>query len=227
MSAVNVVLYPDRVLLFTDTKATTAEGLQYNAVKFAGFPWARMAIAVRGYMGALRVFERALSQNARNLEEAVQFLAEQFATIRAGEYLDATEARAMREDVDVYLVGWGVNGPAASWISNYRTGGKMQRIEFCHISPMVSIEAQRAFAEEIKTGIIPLMEAQAREQPGVGGWLMVTEVGEQTITSYPLGGLCGLSSMTARMQQPEEAEAMEAVKVANADRAARLAALRG
>lgn len=64
MSAVNILVNPQRAVLLTDTKVTTEDGVQFHINKTATFPWARMAIAVRGYVGALRVFERVISQSA-------------------------------------------------------------------------------------------------------------------------------------------------------------------
>lgn len=225
MTAVNILLQRENAVLFTDTKATNADGLQYNMVKYTLLPWVKMAIAVRGYVGALRVFERVISGNARDYDGAVQFLVEHFDEIRAAEYLDETEAFAMRQDVDVYLVGWGHAGPAAHWISNYRTHGQIQRIDGCHVSPMVDLDAQRRFADDVKQGMPGLMADQAAQNPDVGGWMMVTEIREDHIISYPLGGLCGLSSVGSRQRPQEEVDALADIEARNTDRSARLAAM--
>lgn len=220
MSAVNIFLQADRAVLCTDTKVTTAAGEQYNAVKFAVLPWLRIAIAVRGNVGALRVFERAISCNAATYEGAVQLLVERFADILAEKYVDASEAFAMTQDLDVYLVGLGINGPAAHWISNYRTGGRVRRIDGVHVSPMVDLEAQRRYADDPKGGLPSLMADQTKQNPAVGGWLMVTEISDMGILSYPLGGLDALSSVGSRMQPREEVEALAAIEAANAERTA-------
>jgi hypothetical protein len=223
MTAVNVVTLRDVVVLFTDTKATRDNGVQYNVTKYALFPWMRMAIAVRGHVGALHVFERNVSANANTYERAVQYLVEHFDELLAGEYEDFSEAHAMKQDLDVYLVGWGLTGPQAHWISNYRTTGQIQRIDGCHISPMVDREALVRFAPDVKGGMPALMADQARQNPGVGGWIMVTEIYEDHIMSYPLGGICPLSSVASREQPQEEIDAWKEIARLNADRAARQA----
>lgn len=225
MSAVNILLQADVAVVFTDSKATTAEGVQFNTVKFAALPWMRTVVAVRGYAGALRVFERLISQNATTYDRAVQFLVERFADVLAADYIDPTEAFAMKQDLDVYIVGWGINGPDAHWVSNYRTAGQVQRVDGCHVSPVPDRESQQAFARDVKAGFQRLMADQAAQNVGVGGWMMATEIHENHITSYPLGGLCGLSSVASQKQPAADVEALAAIDVANADRAARLAAV--
>lgn len=88
-----------------------------------------------------------------------------------------------------------LTGPVAHWISNYRTGGQIRRIGGAHISSMVDLEAQKRFASDVNTGMPRLMADQAAQNPGIGGWLMATEIHENHTMSYPLGGLCGLSSV--------------------------------
>ncbi|MDX3928703.1 MAG: hypothetical protein QHC90_23220 [Shinella sp.] len=227
MSAVNILLHRDRAVLCTDTKATNSDGVQHHVLKYAILPWMRMAVAVRGYVGALRVFERAIAGSATTYEGAVQFLVEHFADVLATDYVDATEAFAMRQDVDVYLVGYGMNGPAAHWVSNYRTNGQVQKIDGVHISPMPDLEAQRRYASDPKGGIPRLMADQAAQNPGVGGWMMVTEIHEDHIATYPHGGLCALSSVASRIQPKDEKEALAAIDAANDARAERKAALAG
>lgn len=224
MSAVNILLQADRAVLCTDTKVTTGDGVQYNAVKVAALPWLKLAIAVRGHVGALRVFERAISCNAATYEGGVQLLAERFADILAEAYVDASEGHAMTQDIDVYLVGLGINGPAAHWISNYRTGGQVRRIDGVHISPMVDLDGQRRYADDPKANLPGLMADQTKQNPAVGGWMMVTEISASGILTYPLGGLDALSSVGSRMQPQQEIEALAAIEVANAVRAERKAA---
>lgn len=223
MSAVNILLQADRAVLCTDTKVTTANGVQYNAVKFACLPWLPMAVAVRGHVGALRVFERAIACNASTYESAVQLLVERFSDILAEAYVDQSEAFAMTQDLDVYLVGLGINGPAAHWISTYRTGGQVRRIDGVHISPMVDLAAQRRYADDPKANLPGLMADQTKQNPAVGGWMMVTEISGAGILSYPLGGLDALSSVGSRMQPQEEIDALAAIEAANAVRGATLA----
>jgi len=219
MSAVNILLQADRAVLCTDTKVTTADGVQYNAVKFAVLPWLQMAIAVRGHVGALRVFERAIACNASTYEGSVQLLAERFADILAEAYVDASEAFAMTQDLDVYVVGLGINGPAAHWASNYRTGGQVRRIDGVHVSPMVDLDAQRRYADDPRANLPVLMADQTRQNPAVGGWMIVTEISASGIRTYPLGGLDALSSVGSRMQPQEEIAALAAIEAANAKRA--------
>lgn len=219
MTAINILVYPHRVCLFSDTKATNADGVQYNITKFAMMPWMRVVVAVRGYVGALRVFERAISAGATGYDGAVQFLVEHFDEILAAEYTDETEALAFKHDLDVYVLGWSATGPAAHWISNYRGQvGLIQRIDGCHISPMVDREAQQRFAPDVKNGMPALMADQARQNPGVGGWMMCTEIQENMILTYPHGGLCGLSSVSSRQQPQEEIEAWAEISRLNEER---------
>jgi len=227
MTAVNILLQRDQALLFTDTKATNADGVQHHVVKHVMLPWMKTVVVVRGYVGALRVFERAIAGSATTYEGAVQFLLEHFEEIRAATYIDATEAHAMKQDVDVYLVGHGASGPAAHWISNYRTDGRIQKIDGVHISPMVDFESQKRFAADVRLGMPALMADQAAQNPGVGGWLIVTEIHATHMVSYPLGGLDGLSAVGSRLQPQEEKNALSAIDIANADRAARRAAAAG
>lgn len=224
MTAVNVVLYPDRVAVFTDTKATTECGIQYNVQKAAALPWMRTVVAVRGYVGALRVFERLISQNATNYDQALQFIAENWEAILAADYADASEAFAVKQDLDLHVAGWSAAGPAAFWISNYQTDGQVRRIGHCHISPMVDLEAQKRFAADVRRNMPALMADQARQHVGVGGWIVAHEVHDDGISSYPIGGISGLSAVASMMQPAEEVAALAAVEAANAERAARLAA---
>lgn len=224
MSAVNVLVSPQRVVILTDTKAMTEDGVQFHAKKTATFPWARMAIAVRGYIAALRVFERIISQNANNYDRAVQFLVEHFDEVLAAEYSDPAEAFAMSRDLDLYLCGWGMNGPAAVWISNYQGSRKVERITGCLISPMVGLESQTAFARDVMAGMPQLMADQAATHVAVGGWMQVTEIGENGIHAYTHGNVDELSEVASRMQPSEELEQIAAVEAANAERAEALAA---
>ncbi|WP_438750010.1 hypothetical protein [Pararhizobium sp. O133] len=218
MSAVNILVQRERVCLFTDTKTTNSDGVQFNIVKYSLLPWLRMVVAVRGHVGALRVFERSISAGAADYDSAVQYLIEHFKDVLVGEYLDPSEAYAVKQDVDVYIAGWGRLGPASHWISNYRASGQIQRIDGVHVSPMVDLEAQTRFAADVKTGMPRLMADQTQQNPGVGGWMMVTEVQENMILSYPHGGLDALSSVTSRMQTREEIEAFADIERRNAER---------
>ena len=97
MGAVDIIVLPKLVVVLTDIKTTTAESLQYNCMTIATLPYARLAIAVRGHIGALRVFERVLAMNAPAYDQALTFLAENFQELLAAEYIDATEAFAMKQ----------------------------------------------------------------------------------------------------------------------------------
>ena len=224
MSAVNVLVSPQRVVLLTDTKVTTEDGIQFHINKTATFPWARMAIAVRGYIGALRVFERVISQHANSYDRAVQFLVEHWDEVLAAEYADPAEAFAMSQDLDLYLAGWGTNGPAAVWISNYQGSRRVERITGCLISPMVGLESQTVFARDVVAGMPQLMRDQGATHVAVGGWLQVTEIGENGVHAYTHGNVDDLCEVASRRQPPEELEQLAAIEEANAERAAALAA---
>lgn len=225
MSATNVIIYPHAAVLITDTKATTEGGIQWNAPKVRTLPWAKLAFSVRGYHAALGVFERLISMNATNYAQAITFVAENFEAILAAEYEDRAEAHAMRNDLDLYVVGWSDSGPSGFWISSYQAERKVQGIRDCHIAPMVDRDAQRRFAVDIKAGIPRLMVDQGLQHVGVGGWGIATEIRENTMQQYPIGPLCGLSSVGSRMQPVEEADAIAAIGAANAERAERVAGL--
>ena len=177
MSACNIIIWPHAAVLLTDTKATTEGGIQWNAPKVRTLPWAKLAISVRGYHAALGVFERMISMNAVNYAGAISFIAQNFEKILSAEYDDPAEAHAMRNDLDLYVVGWSDNGPAGFWVSSYQLDRKVQGISQAHISPMVDRDAQRQLAGgDFKAGIPGLMATQAAQHVFVGGWGLVTEV---------------------------------------------------
>lgn len=220
MSAVNIGILHDRVLMLTDTKGLLGD-IQYQTNKVATLPHSRLAIAIRGHTAALRVFERTLAIHAPLYDQAVTFIAERFRQIVDGIYEDQAEAFAMREDIDLFVAGWSRTGPAAFWVSSYQNGGAISRVTSVVTFPAISAAAASSFRSI--SDLPYLMRAQAHEHVGVGGTIIVTEIAENGIHQYPAGALDDFATMASSYQPMEDKAALAAIVAANADRAAKIA----
>ncbi len=180
MTAINVLLQPDLVVIVTDTRARTGMGPDFEAAKVLPMPHLHLAVATRGPMDALIKVAAAIGVGAKGYDEARAFLAEAY-------------GRLGLDDVEVVVAGWGEKGPGAFIVSKANTAGQVMEIGHLLVTPSVSADAFEEFAADPVVGMPALLARQAAQSADVGGFINVTQIGPQVIESYCAGRIatCG------------------------------------
>lgn len=104
MTAINLIVGDNDVTIFTDTRARTAGGPDFNAPKVFPIPHMRLAVAIRGRMERMSRVVGVLSVRAFDFDSARAFF--------DSHYVDLDF-----DDLEIVVAGWSDKGPAAFIIS--------------------------------------------------------------------------------------------------------------
>lgn len=174
MTVVNVLIHDGYATLITDTLATSPLRPDFHVSKVRELPHMRLAVATRGNIGAVDKVATALCQYADNYDTARFFLDTYFSGLELGE-------------VDVFVVGYDEDKPAAFMISSVNTGSKVVDIPYVLATPTVSDEAFSKFTDDPVANMMEFVAEQCRKDAGCGGWVNVTQVGPAVIETYTAG----------------------------------------
>ncbi|OCJ67610.1 hypothetical protein A6U97_02480 [Agrobacterium tumefaciens] len=178
MTIVNVMVHNGYATLITDTKATSPFLPEFHVAKVRELPHMRIAIATRGNITAVDKVATAICQYAVNYETARSFLDTFFAGLELGK-------------VDVFVVGYDEDKPAAFMISSVNTGSKVVDIPYLVATPTVSDEAFEKFTDDPVANMMDFVSEQCRQDKRCGGWINVTQVGPAVIETYTAGLIHG------------------------------------
>lgn len=178
MTIVNVLIHDGYATLITDTKATSPLCPDFHVSKVRELPHMRLAVATRGNLGAVDKVATALCQYAVNYDTAKSFLASCFSGLELG-------------SVDIFVVGYDEDKPAAFMISSVNTGSKVVDIPYLLATPQVSENAFGKFGDNPVAGMIEFVGEQCKADKRCGGWINVTQVGPAVIETYTAGVVHG------------------------------------
>lgn len=171
MTAINILRRDDSVSIITDSRAHTAVGPDFDVPKVMPIPHMRLAVATRGKMESLLKVVGAICVAARDYDGARVFLMEHFDELGLG-------------SVDIFLAGWGTDGPAACLVSSVNG---VADIPYVAVTPMAPQAVFEAFGEDPVANMPALLQAQHEANSAVGGFINVTTVWADRIETYTAG----------------------------------------
>lgn len=177
MTALNVILTEEYAVIVSDTLARAKGNPDFHVAKVMPCPHMRLAVATRGRMDALTKVVGAISVGSFDYDSARAFLGRTYGQLGLN-------------DVEIVVAGWSAKGPAAFIVSAANTSGKVMDIQHVLITPTVTTDVADAFAAD-PIGQMPALLARQAASPDVGGFMNVTQVGENVIETYTAGPING------------------------------------